>query len=61
MGPPRETCLIKLKDFIHERSGAFSMTTSFCGVTLLLMFFASTGLYFRPEKVSKPDNVNQEE
>jgi len=37
------------------------MTTSFCGVTLLLMFFASTGLYFRPEKVSKPDNVNQEE
>jgi len=58
-GPPRETCLIKFKEFLHNRSGAFSMTSSFCGCTLLLMFFASSGLYFRPEKVEITDNVNQ--
>lgn len=49
LGPPPQTCMKRLHEYVQEKSGAFSLAIMMAGLCTVTLFVMHVGLYCRPE------------
>ena len=54
-GPPTETCVMKVKDYIDEKSQPYARNTLTAALTSFLMWILHFGLYCRRDKDVRRD------
>ena len=56
-GPPVDTCLVHMKQFLSSSSRSFATVSVLTGVTALFLFLFHFGLYCRPIESSEEGNA----